>query len=431
MLSDTARENASIANSTVTDCKNERRNFDGPDSSRLGVNEDTNRSIAEELTVSSPPIGISSAIENDSSRLGVNEDTNHSIAEELTVSSPPIGISSVIEKGKLYSIRYFVIKSLNHENIQLSVNRGIWATQAMNEAILDEAFHNSSKVILIFSVNMSGYFQGYAEMISSVGLRRDQVWSQGNGSRNPWGRSFKVNWLRLYDLPFQRTLHLKNPWNQYKPVKISRDCQAWELPPDIGEALCELLDGQNALDVDLKMDIFARNDLSFKRPYVEPSLHLGDQDCNASLIPSGTMFYPSLLYQHQIDASRLHVTPQRINGVFSAEESAIASGESKSRQSRHSQRNRSLANLHVDADMGPQINMWGLPAERIPLASNLTEDDILEMTYEEYLEAYSRGSKRSPHPVSGPSRSTQRSLASEENCDDSQSGCSSKKRRSH
>ncbi|KAL3329528.1 hypothetical protein AABB24_033730 [Solanum stoloniferum] len=395
MPSDSARENASIANSIVTDWKNERGNLGGPDSSTLRVNEDTNRSIAEELTLSSPPIVISSAI----------------------------------EKGILYSIRYFVIKSLNHENIQLSVNRGIWATQAMNEAILDEAFHNSSKVILIFSVNMSGYFQGYAQMISSVGLRRDQVWSQGNGGRNPWGRSFEVNWLRLYDLPFQRTLHLKNPWNQYKPVKISRDCQ--ELPPDIGEALCELLDGQDALDVDLKMDTFARNDLSSKRPYVEPSLHLGDQDCNASLIPNGTMFYPSLLYQHQIDASRLHVAPQRINGVFSAEESAIASGESKSRQSRHSQRNRSLANLHVDTDMGPQINMWGLPAERNPLASNLTEDDILEMTYEEYLEAYSRGSKRSPHPVSGPSWSTQMPLASEENCDDSQSGCSTKKRRSH
>lgn len=86
---------------------------------------------------------------------------------------------------------------------------------------------NSSKVILIFSVNMSGYFQGYAQMISSVGSRRDHVWSQGNGGRNPWGRSFEVNWLRLCDLPFQRTLHLKNPWNQYKPVKISRDCQAW------------------------------------------------------------------------------------------------------------------------------------------------------------------------------------------------------------
>lgn len=72
---------------------------------------------------------------------------------------------------------------------------------------------------------MSGFFQGYAQMMSSVGWRRDNVWSQGNGKNNPWGRSFKVKWLRLNTLPFQKTLHLKNPLNDYKPVKISRDCQ--------------------------------------------------------------------------------------------------------------------------------------------------------------------------------------------------------------
>jgi hypothetical protein len=72
---------------------------------------------------------------------------------------------------------------------------------------------NSDKVILIFSVNMSGFFQGYAQMMSPVGWRRDNVWSQGIGKSNPWGRSFKVKWLQLNDLPFQKTLHLKNPLN--------------------------------------------------------------------------------------------------------------------------------------------------------------------------------------------------------------------------
>lgn len=72
---------------------------------------------------------------------------------------------------------------------------------------------------------MSGFFQGYAEMLSPVGWRRDHIWSQGGGKNNPWGRSFKVKWLRLSELPFQKTLHLKNPLNDYKPVKISRDCQ--------------------------------------------------------------------------------------------------------------------------------------------------------------------------------------------------------------
>lgn len=84
---------------------------------------------------------------------------------------------------------------------------------------------NSGKVILIFSVNMSGSFQGYAQMMSPVGWRRDKVWSAGSGGNNQWGRSFKVKWLQLHDLPFQKTLHLKNPLNQFKPVKISRDCQ--------------------------------------------------------------------------------------------------------------------------------------------------------------------------------------------------------------
>ena len=84
---------------------------------------------------------------------------------------------------------------------------------------------NCHKVILIFSVNSSGFFQGYAQMMSSVGRRRDNVWTQGTGANNPWGRSFRVKWLRLSNLAFHKTLHLKNPLNEFKPVKISRDCQ--------------------------------------------------------------------------------------------------------------------------------------------------------------------------------------------------------------
>lgn len=37
--------------------------------------------------------------------------------------------------------RFFIIKSLNHQNIQLSIEKGIWATQVMNEPTLDAAFH--------------------------------------------------------------------------------------------------------------------------------------------------------------------------------------------------------------------------------------------------------------------------------------------------
>uniref|UniRef100_A0A5B6YV20 YTH domain-containing family protein n=1 Tax=Davidia involucrata TaxID=16924 RepID=A0A5B6YV20_DAVIN len=172
---------------------------------------------------------------------------------------------------------------------------------------------NSGKVILIFSVNMSGFFQGYAQMTSSVGWRRDNVWSQGSGGSNPWGRSFKVKWLQLHDLPFQKTLHLKNPLNHYKPVKISRDGQ--ELPPDIGEALCELLDGK--IDVDAKLK---RDDLLLKKPFIEPPCALRDEEYNVAPVHMTwgrtPMLYPSLLYQHQAEASRFHLAHQRSTGVF-------------------------------------------------------------------------------------------------------------------
>ncbi|KAE8717211.1 hypothetical protein F3Y22_tig00110057pilonHSYRG00233 [Hibiscus syriacus] len=75
----------------------------------------------------------------------------------------------------------YPIRSQELEHSKLSIKKGIWATLVMNETILEEAFHNSGSVILIFSVNMSGFFQGYAQMISSVGWRRDNVWRQGSG----------------------------------------------------------------------------------------------------------------------------------------------------------------------------------------------------------------------------------------------------------
>jgi len=42
------------------------------------------------------------------------------------------------------------------------VERGFWATQRHNEEILDQAFRSSKEVHLIFSVNKSGEFYGYA-----------------------------------------------------------------------------------------------------------------------------------------------------------------------------------------------------------------------------------------------------------------------------
>ncbi|XP_052293133.1 uncharacterized protein LOC102622363 isoform X4 [Citrus sinensis] len=341
MSSDTAKENASVVDSSVTE-KHDVGNSDDPESSSYKANEHRCPSLAKEAKAGHSNGQLENSTDN--------------------------------KKGKLYNTRYFIIKSLNHQNIQLSIEKEIWATQVMNEPILEEAFHNSGKVILIFSVNMSGFFQGYAQMMSSVGWRRDNVWSQGNGKNNPWGRSFKVKWLRLNTLPFQKTLHLKNPLNDYKPVKISRDCQ--ELPQDIGEALCDLLDGKD--DVDGIQTSFHRDDLPAKRPCIEPSCSLGDEEYHKPPlhVPLGKtpMPYPSFLYQHQGGPSNFHLA-QRCGG--DAENLPFTSMSSKFSRIYHS-RKGNLSNLQVDCDLSSRYDFWGLSADS-PLASTITEDDFLEM----------------------------------------------------
>ncbi|KAK6163860.1 hypothetical protein DH2020_000724 [Rehmannia glutinosa] len=329
-----------------------------------------------------------------------------------------------------------------------SVSRRGASNEEASRSEAEELVQSCDRVILIFSVNMSGFFQGYAQMMSSVGWRRDNIWSQGTGKNTPWGRSFKVKWLRLNDLPFQKTLHLKNPWNDFKPVKISRDCQ--ELPGDIGEALCELLDEGYDMDVNLKRDEVSGGDFYVRRPYIEPFLY--DDDINVPPMHMAPVLYPSLLYQHQAEVSRFQMPHQRAGVILN--NSSNVPGAPKVKQSRSCQINGSSANR---IDTG--CNNWGLSAEGSPLIGTFTEDDILEMqlaslvgilclfevafvnveveemhrtmlplhmllqignaTYEEYLEAHTRGSRRLHHSAAGRSTSLQKSSSSKERSDDS------------
>jgi hypothetical protein len=54
-----------------------------------------------------------------------------------------------------------MIKSWNHENVEISQRDGTWATQLQNEEVLTEAFKKCRNVYLVFSVNKSMAFQGY------------------------------------------------------------------------------------------------------------------------------------------------------------------------------------------------------------------------------------------------------------------------------
>ncbi|GJN73072.1 hypothetical protein PLICBS_007148 [Purpureocillium lilacinum] len=208
---------------------------------------------------------------------------------------------SVSEVGSQQD-RFFILKSLTMEDLDLSVSTGIWATQSHNEESLNNAFKSADNVYLIFSANKSGEYFGYARMTSEINedpaaaiefapkaqaadeldlpkaipteateyapkgkiiddsargtifweAERDEadVGSDNesedssdksalvDGEAKTWGKPFKLEWLSTHRLPFYRTRGLRNPWNSNREVKIARD--GTELEPSIGRRLIGL-----------------------------------------------------------------------------------------------------------------------------------------------------------------------------------------------
>lgn len=164
------------------------------------------------------------------------------------------------EKGKSYDYatklnylfrdaRFFVIKSNNAENVALSKAKGVWSTLPQNETKLNQAFKESRNVLLIFSVKESGRFAGFARL---NGESRHDVppisWVLPPGlSAKALGGVFKVDWVCRKELPFSATMHLYNPWNEGKPVKIGRDGQ--EIEPRVAEELCRLFPEDEGIEM--------------------------------------------------------------------------------------------------------------------------------------------------------------------------------------
>uniref|UniRef100_A0A8C6NIB8 RNA helicase n=1 Tax=Nothobranchius furzeri TaxID=105023 RepID=A0A8C6NIB8_NOTFU len=123
----------------------------------------------------------------------------------------------------------------NARNIDISQEKGIWSTTPSNETKLTKAFMGHNLIILIFSVQGSGHFQGYAHMTSAASQESCQDWGFVG-----LGGGFSVEWVHKESLPFHLTQHILNPWNDNKKVQISRDGQ--ELEPQTGSQLVLLWD---------------------------------------------------------------------------------------------------------------------------------------------------------------------------------------------
>lgn len=306
--------------------------------------------------------------------------SQHCVSEKESICMQN-GRTSKSPSHKVHQKRFFIIKSLNHQNIEKSIEKGIWATQALNEPVLNEAFESAEKVVLIFSVNMSGHFQGYARMVSPIGRRRANVWSEANSGENPWGGTFRVEWIRMYELPFQKTVHLKNPLNNFKPVKISRDCQ--EVTKDIGEALCALIDEGADREGKAKRKIGPGEDFFSKKVHMgRPSLSNGvfyRPPLKGLVTP---LVHPAVPFSPQTALGAISDLDRQPESSSSRSPRPVLSGKGVGRERRRSNSQHEGDMVSAGRNQFSRINSHDINTEIS------AEEEFLNMTYEEYLQQH-------------------------------------------
>ncbi|KAL8678134.1 MAG: hypothetical protein Q9186_005505 [Xanthomendoza sp. 1 TL-2023] len=116
----------------------------------------------------------------------------------------------------------------------------IEAGTGVNLDILTEAFNTCRNVILVFSVNNSRAFQGYARMLS---LPSPSIPAPSWQSALLWDSTdpFRIEWITVKETRFHKVGHLKNECNEGQAVLVGRDGQ--EIEEGCGRALCRVIDG--------------------------------------------------------------------------------------------------------------------------------------------------------------------------------------------
>mmetsp|Transcript_87009 Transcript_87009/g.153873 ORF Transcript_87009/g.153873 Transcript_87009/m.153873 type:complete len:545 (-) Transcript_87009:48-1682(-) len=133
--------------------------------------------------------------------------------------------------------RFFVMRSVNIRNIQISMCKGIWATGGGNTQKLRQGYREVDHVVIIFTATESRKFHGYARMHGQPDdCLFPGIWGEFSSRLSP---SFKVNWVKQCAVSQASADHIRNPQNDDLPVGRCKDGQ--ELPPSVGERLCRFL----------------------------------------------------------------------------------------------------------------------------------------------------------------------------------------------
>lgn len=225
---------------------------------------------------------------------GFESDSDSDSSSIVSVDSGTSNSSAVLSHPSLRT-RFFILKTRTIAELQHSVKTGLWFTQLHNEFVLNQAFHHSSQVYLIFSANQSGSWFGYAHMtepiphtsseqgggdpsaISSLSLEAASDASTSNATPRQQpkkyslyassaeregstsmpratfapevelGHQFTIHWDQTATVPFAMCRKLRNPWRENKQIKVSRD--GIELEPAVGWALKGIIDTYATNDV--------------------------------------------------------------------------------------------------------------------------------------------------------------------------------------
>ena len=131
--------------------------------------------------------------------------------------------------------RFFIMKSIDLESVQISHKHCIWSTTFGPTKKLMEAWkskhHPQQQIYLIFSVNESGGFQGFARLTGppQKGLKT-HIFSRQQNQSISYEDNFPIKWetsIMLY--PFRLLSQFPpNNLNEYKTIMQSKNCQ--ELP---------------------------------------------------------------------------------------------------------------------------------------------------------------------------------------------------------
>jgi hypothetical protein len=161
--------------------------------------------------------------------------TSHKVIFFILVFS---SVKNNIRPSDKIQARYFVMKSVDEDNIHKSIKYRIWCSTIKGNQKLQKAFKeadNKYPIYLFFSVNGSGRFLGLAQMTSEVEYRANfNYWSQGE----KWKGFFFVVWLTIKDIPNRALRNIINEYNENKPVTASRDTQ--EIHPIAGAEMLKI-----------------------------------------------------------------------------------------------------------------------------------------------------------------------------------------------